>query len=354
MVIRRLPRQRQRIRSSDDAQERSRLDRADRAVALLAGCASTSRNPVPAPDAAARACRSISRRLPGADANAQARERRGRHGTGEGVARTRRRAQLQNRTIYFDFDSSEIKPEYNDLIAAHARYLAANASIRVRLEGNTDERGSREYNIGLGERRAQAVRRALMLQGVAESQITTVSYGEERPAVTGHTEDAWAQEPARRDRLSELRSHGSASGVRLARQWLAAASACGGIAARRLRDHTRRSPIRRRSSSTISMSGSAGSSVWSATRACSSSRSASMCSRRSCASCAVRSRSCRTATSAAQAAARPVCAIWTGGLTALEAAAKADGPASAATWRVRRAGRRPAGAAARGQRSGRL
>ena len=101
--------------------------------------------------------------------------------------------QLQNRTIYFDFDSTEIKPDYNDLIAAHARYLVSNATIRVRLEGNTDERGSREYNIGLGERRAQAVRRALMLQGVAESQITTVSYGEERPAVTGHTEDAWAR-----------------------------------------------------------------------------------------------------------------------------------------------------------------
>ncbi len=66
-------------------------------------------------------------------------------------------------------------------------------AIRVRLEGNTDERGSREYNIGLGERRAQAVRRALMLQGVADAQITTVSYGEERPAVTGHTEEAWSR-----------------------------------------------------------------------------------------------------------------------------------------------------------------
>ncbi len=101
--------------------------------------------------------------------------------------------QLQNRIIYFDFDSSEIKPEYNALITAHARNLASNPTARVRLEGNTDERGSREYNIGLGERRAQAVRRALMLQGVAEAQITTVSYGEERPAVTGHTEEAWAR-----------------------------------------------------------------------------------------------------------------------------------------------------------------
>jgi peptidoglycan-associated lipoprotein len=101
--------------------------------------------------------------------------------------------QLQIRTIYFDFDSSEIKTEYNDLIAAHAHYLASNPTVRVRLEGNTDERGSREYNIGLGERRAQAVRRALMLQGVTEAQITTVSYGEERPAITGHTEEAWAR-----------------------------------------------------------------------------------------------------------------------------------------------------------------
>ena len=76
---------------------------------------------------------------------------------------------LAKRIIYFDFDSSDIKSEYNDMITAHARYLAANTGKRVRVEGNTDERGSREYNIGLGERRAQAVRRALMLQGVSES-----------------------------------------------------------------------------------------------------------------------------------------------------------------------------------------
>ena len=97
------------------------------------------------------------------------------------------------RVIYFDFDSSEIRPEFVSVIAAHAHALARNASIRVRLEGHTDERGSPEYNIGLGERRAQAVRRALLLQGVAESQVATVSYGEERPAVTGQTEAAWAK-----------------------------------------------------------------------------------------------------------------------------------------------------------------
>jgi peptidoglycan-associated lipoprotein len=100
---------------------------------------------------------------------------------------------LANRTIYFDFDSAVIEGQGVEVLAAHARYLAAHSDARVRLEGNTDERGSREYNIGLGERRAQAVRRAMLLQGVADGQITTVSYGEERPADPGHTEASWAK-----------------------------------------------------------------------------------------------------------------------------------------------------------------
>jgi peptidoglycan-associated lipoprotein len=100
---------------------------------------------------------------------------------------------LAKRVVYFDFDSSEIKGEGTDLVAAHAKYLAAHTGTRVRLEGHTDERGSREYNIGLGERRAQSVRRALLLQGAADTQISTVSYGEERPAVPGHDEAAWAK-----------------------------------------------------------------------------------------------------------------------------------------------------------------
>lgn len=94
--------------------------------------------------------------------------------------------------IYFDFDSASIRSEYAQAIASHAAHLVDNARMAVRLEGHTDERGSREYNIGLGERRAQAVRRALMLQGVSGDQISTVSLGEERPAVTGGDEEAWA------------------------------------------------------------------------------------------------------------------------------------------------------------------
>jgi len=100
---------------------------------------------------------------------------------------------LAKRVIYFDFDSSEIKGDGTDIVAAHAKYLANNASARVRLEGHTDDRGSREYNIGLGERRAQSVRRALLLQGASEAQLSTVSYGAERPAVAGHDEAAWAK-----------------------------------------------------------------------------------------------------------------------------------------------------------------
>jgi len=100
---------------------------------------------------------------------------------------------LAKRVVYFDFDSSEIKGEGTDIVAAHAKYLASHSNARVRLEGHTDERGSREYNIGLGERRAQSVRRALLLQGASDGQITTVSYGEERPAAAGHDETAWAK-----------------------------------------------------------------------------------------------------------------------------------------------------------------
>ena len=94
--------------------------------------------------------------------------------------------------IYFEFDQSQVQPEFNQLVSEHAAYLASNPDVVVRLEGNTDERGSREYNIGLGERRAQAVRQVLLIQGVSISQITTVSYGEERPADEGNNEQAYA------------------------------------------------------------------------------------------------------------------------------------------------------------------
>lgn len=126
---------------------------------------------------------SVSSRALGSDATAQGANGMGANATGP----------LARKIIYFDFDKSEIKPEFADVVAAHARNLTGHPNLKIKLEGNTDERGTREYNIGLGERRAQAVRRALMLQGVAESQLATVSFGSERPAVEGDDEAAWAQ-----------------------------------------------------------------------------------------------------------------------------------------------------------------
>ncbi|MBM4196249.1 MAG: peptidoglycan-associated lipoprotein Pal [Gammaproteobacteria bacterium] len=102
------------------------------------------------------------------------------------------RASQKNRTVYFDYDRDELKADYQQIVTDHGKYLAANPGARVRLEGHADERGSREYNIGLGERRAQAVRQALLLQGVGAGQLTTVSYGEERPAATGSDDESWS------------------------------------------------------------------------------------------------------------------------------------------------------------------
>jgi peptidoglycan-associated lipoprotein len=102
------------------------------------------------------------------------------------------RASQKNRTVYFDFDRDEVKSEFQQIVTDHGKYLAANPAARVRLEGHADERGSREYNIGLGERRAQAVRQGLLLNGAGANQLTTVSYGEERPAASGSDDESWA------------------------------------------------------------------------------------------------------------------------------------------------------------------
>ncbi|MGB5438198.1 MAG: peptidoglycan-associated lipoprotein Pal [Gammaproteobacteria bacterium] len=98
---------------------------------------------------------------------------------------------LASRVIYFEYDSAEIAAADVDVLTAHAGYLGANPGQRVTLEGHTDERGSREYNIALGERRSQSVQRVLELNGVSPDQLTNVSYGEEKPAVDGNSETAW-------------------------------------------------------------------------------------------------------------------------------------------------------------------
>lgn len=99
---------------------------------------------------------------------------------------------LSRLVIYFDYDRSEIRSDFNDMLRAHGAFLADNGNRAVRLEGHADERGSREYNIGLGEQRAQAVRRVLMLQGASGDQLATVSYGEERPAALGGDENSYS------------------------------------------------------------------------------------------------------------------------------------------------------------------
>ena len=99
---------------------------------------------------------------------------------------------LSQRVIYFEFDSSEVAEQDRELVAAHAAFLAANPEVKVSLEGHADERGAREYNIGLGDHRSQSVRRMLEFHGVTPVQISTVSYGEEKPAIEGHDESAWS------------------------------------------------------------------------------------------------------------------------------------------------------------------
>jgi peptidoglycan-associated lipoprotein len=100
---------------------------------------------------------------------------------------------LRQRVVYFDFDQDALRPEFQAAMACHAKYLRDRPSSRMTLEGNADERGSREYNLGLGERRGNSVSSALQANGGSGAQITVTSYGEERPTCTESTEDCWAK-----------------------------------------------------------------------------------------------------------------------------------------------------------------
>ena len=95
--------------------------------------------------------------------------------------------------MYFDFDSYVVKPEYQSVVENHAKYLRADAKRKAMLEGHTDERGGREYNLALGQRRSEAVAKALVLLGVSAGQVEAVSFGKEKPAVEGSGEAAWAK-----------------------------------------------------------------------------------------------------------------------------------------------------------------
>jgi peptidoglycan-associated lipoprotein len=99
---------------------------------------------------------------------------------------------LSTRVIYFDYDSTNIRSDFEGVVQAHAEYLAANSGVSITLEGHADERGTPEYNLALGERRALALRRQLVLRGASADQIRSVSYGEERPVAEGHDEQSYA------------------------------------------------------------------------------------------------------------------------------------------------------------------
>jgi peptidoglycan-associated lipoprotein len=110
---------------------------------------------------------------------------------------------LSTRVIYFDFDSNVVKDEYRAMVQAHAKYLTENRAATLRIEGHTDERGSREYNIALGNRRAESVKKILVVLGVQEGRVEIISFGEEKPVEGGHDEASWAK-----NRRAELKYKG--------------------------------------------------------------------------------------------------------------------------------------------------
>jgi peptidoglycan-associated lipoprotein len=152
------------------------------AAAALAGCSSTPLNDVPVENKSAQAT--------GTPTAPQSQVAPVTAGADQATAQGPRNVA---RIIYFDFDSNAIKPEYQAIIDGHARFLKSNPARHIFVEGHTDERGSREYNLALGQRRAEAVRNALKLLGVQDNQVEAVSFGKEKPADPASNEEAWAK-----------------------------------------------------------------------------------------------------------------------------------------------------------------
>ena len=165
-------------------------------AALLAGCAST-----PSPESSAPVEDRNASASAGSGAGASTSPGTGSNiggtatpGSGQGSSALRDPNNiLSRRSIYFDYDSDQVKDQYRPLVEAHARYLQGNRSARMTIQGNTDERGSREYNIALAQRRADSAKRMMQLLGAGETQIETVSFGKEKPKNQGHDETAWAE-----------------------------------------------------------------------------------------------------------------------------------------------------------------
>jgi peptidoglycan-associated lipoprotein len=159
-------------------------------AAVLAGCSSVKLDDVPVED---RSGAPVSAIQPGNAQGGQGGAAGQRDVTGVQVPKTDDAATAMSRVVYFDYDSFEVKAEFAQVLEANARHLSADRSRKVVLQGHTDERGGREYNLALGQKRAEAVRRSLSLLGVSESQMEPVSFGEEKPAEAGLTEAAYAK-----------------------------------------------------------------------------------------------------------------------------------------------------------------
>jgi peptidoglycan-associated lipoprotein len=161
-------------------------------AAALSGCATTDSQDTnaaaPAPEA--RSGQASTSPSTGTASSSSIGSRSG--GTG---SRSSGQAQGQDlkRSVYFEFDKYDVKPEYRALVEEHARWLKANPKAKLVVEGNADERGSREYNVALGQRRAESVTKMLVLMGAKAEQIEAVSWGEEKPRRTGHDETSWAE-----------------------------------------------------------------------------------------------------------------------------------------------------------------
>jgi len=156
-------------------------------VALFAACSTTPEGDKPGakPDAAAApAPEATGRKAPAIDVT--------RRGGGDAMLKDPNNI-LSKRSVYFEYDKYEIKAEFKPLVEAHAKYLRENPGAKMLIQGNADERGSREYNVALGQRRSDTVKRALVLLGAKEGQIESVSLGEEKPVCTDHAEGCWAK-----------------------------------------------------------------------------------------------------------------------------------------------------------------
>jgi len=166
-------------------------------AALLAGCAS------PPPEKSATEDQTVVATTPGTGTGAATAGATGSGVTGnagmQGNPLHDPRSVLSKRSVYFDFDSVVVKDEYKPMIEAHGKYLQTTRTAKLTIQGNCDERGSREYNIALGQRRADTVKRMMQLYGATDAQIETVSLGKEKPKNQGHDEAAWAEN--RRDDL---------------------------------------------------------------------------------------------------------------------------------------------------------